>query len=341
MLLQAAKGGGWLSPAPSSTAQKPGRGLALRRLPPPPPLHPTHKTGNHKHPSQLCERTYIFSTHSIQYSKKSYRFLKKKNNKPLNFQNNHQSFQIAPHPTALTLVLLARTRQPAASDPNPTPSLPGKGQRVAPALRQHLMPQHPAPPAEPGVLRMLPPEKDLASRLLRCYPVQLFGGHAHRRKSKNRAGSGCQPGASSRSLAGAGRSPRDVPGRRGDPIADAGAGGGVSTLGSLRRRLRCFLPEVGGRGRGGGEERHGGGDGGAWQGPRRCARRGGRSALETSCPGGCLLGHQLGFWGGKRAHRRALNACACLLPRGRCLGACLRRRKALELGGGTTFLETF
>lgn len=40
------------------------------------------------------------------------------------------------------------------------------------------------------------------------------------------------------------------------------------------------------------------GIGGAWQGPRRCARRGGRSALETSCPGRCLLGHQLGFWRG-------------------------------------------
>jgi len=64
---------------------------------------------------------------------------------------------------------------------------------------------------------------------------------------------------------------------------------------------------------------------GGWQGPRRCAQRGGRSALETSCPGGCLLGHQLGSWG-ERAHRRVLNACSCLLPRGRCLGACSRSR---------------
>lgn len=81
------------TPAPSCTALKPGRGLAPHRLPPPPPppLHPTHKTGNHKHPSQLCERTYIFSTHSIQYSKKSYRFLKKKKKQQ---KTNHQTFKV-------------------------------------------------------------------------------------------------------------------------------------------------------------------------------------------------------------------------------------------------------
>lgn len=62
----------------------------MQRLPPP-HLHLTHKTGNHTHPSQLCERTYIFSTHSIQYSKKSYRFLKKQKQNKNQKKNNETS----------------------------------------------------------------------------------------------------------------------------------------------------------------------------------------------------------------------------------------------------------
>lgn len=57
------------TPTPSCTAQKPGRGLVTHCLLPSPPspplLHPTWETGNHTHPSQLCEKAYIFSTHSV------------------------------------------------------------------------------------------------------------------------------------------------------------------------------------------------------------------------------------------------------------------------------------
>lgn len=88
------------------------------------------------------------------------------------------------------------------------------------------------------------------------------------------------------------------------------------------RRLCCRRWEM--------RTRRGRGPVGSWGWPSSRAGRGGRLALETSCPGGCLLRHQLIFWG-ERAHRRALNARACLLPRGRCLGAC--SGKALEAGG--------
>lgn len=137
-----------------------------------------------------CVKERIYSART-QYSiaKKAIGSLKKNQTKqptqqPPNFRNNHQSFQIAPHPTALTLVLLAPTWQPAASDPSPGAVPARQGTEGGPGPPQRLVPRHPAPPAEPGVPRMLPPGRDLASGLLRCYRVQLFGGDAHQRKQK-------------------------------------------------------------------------------------------------------------------------------------------------------------
>lgn len=177
---------------------------------------------------------------------------------------------------------------------------------------------------------MLPPGRDLASGLLRCYRVQLFGGDTHQRKQKAGWALTASPGGAAAASPGldAARGmrrggegvPSLMPGQGGNPRSDRCDGGSAAFCRRWGTRLR--------RGR----ERHSGGDGGCWQGPRHCARRGGRSALETSCPGGCLLRHQLGSWG-ERARRRALNAHTCLLPRGRCLGARPRRWKALELGG--------
>lgn len=121
-------------------------------------------------------------------------------------------------------------------------------------------------------------------------------------------------------------------------MCQGGEGGPIAVPGGNPRLDRCdgvsaaFFPEVGDEAEEGARNGMAVGTGG-WQGPRRCAQRGGRSALETSCPGGCLLGHQLDSWG-ERAHRRALNTRACLLPRGRCLGACSHHQKALKLGGG-------
>lgn len=84
---------------------------------------PYMETGNHTHPSQLCEKTYIFSTHSVQYSNKSYHnFLRKPtNHKP----SNHQNFPNPPHSRALILSLLGPTRHqqqvtPAPRHPCPT-----------------------------------------------------------------------------------------------------------------------------------------------------------------------------------------------------------------------------
>lgn len=270
----AAAGGGWLSP-----------GAAPHRLRPPPPplLHPTCETGNHKHPSQLCERTYIFSTHSIQHSKKAVVSLKKQTP---NFQNNHQSFQFAPHPTALMLDLLARTRQPAASDPAlrcPCPARVRGWPRLSGSSSCH---------GTRCFCRAWGPRTLLPERGQQFAPVPsraVFWGTHTPRKTESRAGSGCQPGGSSRSLAGAGHSPRVVPGRRGDPSLMPGGPqadccDGISAAfcrrwGTRPRRGRAAAQW---QGRGG------------QQGPCCCARRGGRSALETSCPGRCLLRHQLG-----------------------------------------------
>lgn len=100
------------TPTPSCTAQKPGRALITRCLPPSPPpplLHPTRETCNNTRPSQLSEKTDIFSTYSVQYSNKSYHhFLKKPTNHQL--QKQPPKFPNPSHPTALILSLLGPTR---------------------------------------------------------------------------------------------------------------------------------------------------------------------------------------------------------------------------------------
>lgn len=239
----AAAGGGWLSP-----------GATPHCLPPPPPplLHPTCETGNHKHPSQLCERTYIFSTHSIQHSKKSYRFLKKKQTP--SFQNNHRSLRFTPHPTALTLDLLAQTRQPAASDPAPRCPCPARV-RGWPQLSGSTSCHGTSSFCRAWGPRMLLPE---GPALAPVPSRAVFQGKHTPRKTESGAGSGCQPGQSSRSLAGAGHGPRVVPGRRGDPSLMPGGPqadrcDGISAAfcrrwGTRRRR---------------GRQRHSGRDGGA------------------------------------------------------------------------------
>lgn len=110
------------TPTPSCTARKPGRGLVIHCLPPSPPplhlLHPTGETGNHTHPSQLCEKMYIFSTHSVQYSNKSYHhFLKKTTEHQL--QNRTPKLPNPPHPAALILGLLGPTSHQWQVTPTP------------------------------------------------------------------------------------------------------------------------------------------------------------------------------------------------------------------------------
>lgn len=177
---------------------------------------------------------------------------------------------------------------------------------------------HRAPPVEPGVPG--------GSRQRGAWPAVCSGaitcsylGDTHTKVTES---------GEQRSPAGAGCSPGDAPGRRGGPNADAG---GDPRLGRCDGSSAAFCRRWGTMPRRGTA-------GGDWGAGRALAAvwRGGRSALETSCPGGCLLGHQLGSWG-EQAHRGALHTHH---PRGRCCGACSHCHKALE-PVGATFLKTF
>lgn len=209
-----------------------------------------------------------------------------------------------------------------ASNPSPTASLLGKAQRAAPALWQHLLPQHPTPPAGSGVLRVLPPEglgQHFASVLSHAV---IWGTHAPKKK-KNGTRSGCQNREAVTASLGLDTALVMCQGGEGNSITDSGG----STLGSLQQCLCCFLLEAGDEV----EEREGVAQrwGGSWQGPCHGTQRRGRSALETSCLVGCLPGHQLGSWGEEPAAGPSMPVLA-FSQRQRCLGPCSCRWKALE-----------
>lgn len=66
-----------------------------------------------------CVKKRIYSART-QYSIATKAVVSLKNRGTPNFQNNHQSFQTSPHPTALILILPPRTRQPVT----PAPRIP-------------------------------------------------------------------------------------------------------------------------------------------------------------------------------------------------------------------------
>lgn len=161
------------TPTPSCTAQKPGRGtytafpLLLHLL----ICYTLHGKQATTHTPASCVKKRIYSERT-QYSiatKATAIALKKQQN--TNFKTTTKTSKSSP-PCSIDPWPSGPNKPPVASDPSPTPSLPGKAQRVSPDLWQHLMPTHPTPP-----VRVLPPEGLGQQFAVVLSHAVMWGGH--------------------------------------------------------------------------------------------------------------------------------------------------------------------